>query len=532
VHHPYHLIHVPAPTAGEPYAHRWAAVFFLCLSGLLAAFDMSVTNVALPAIAEALRASTSDLQLIVDAYSIVLAGLVLLGGGLADRYGRKGIFLTGLLIFALASIAGAFSCSALELIVARAFMGLGAALALPPTLSILTVLFPPEERGKAIAVWAGYCGVGVAAGPIISGFLVDRFWWGAVFLISVPCCAIAALGTALLVPTSRRPHTPSLDWTGAALSVVGLAALLYGIIRAPGAGWLAGPTLAALLLGLLTLAAFVLWELRTPSPMFDVRVFAIPEVSAGATALLLIYLTYLGMLFVVPQYLQVVSGHSPLATGLMLLPMGVTFSILTQGSPRLARRFGVRATLVGSMGLMALGLVVLSLLRWFEGFAVVGLGGALFGAGMAIAMPPASTVVINALPADKAGDGSDVNLISRQLGGAFGVAVVGSVFAVVYAAHISGGLGGMPPAVARGASRSIADTLAVAQTLPASAREALTGHAIQAFMAAAQTALLVAAGLAVLAVILALVLLRRTKGQAEPLEAPARKLSSVSSCTK
>lgn len=437
--HPYHLVHhVEQPPGGELYSKRWLGLLILCTAVLVSAFDMTVTNTALPSITKALGATTSDLQLIVDAYAIVLAGLLLLGGGLADRYGRKGVFMLGLTIFGLASALAAFSTESGQLIGARAVMGLGAALFLPPTLSILTVLFPKEERAKAVGVWAAFGGVGVALGPIIAGLLLSHFWWGSVFFVTVPCCAIAVVGAAFVIPTSRRPRTPSLDWTGGVLSIAGLATLLFGIIEGPDFGWTNPIVVAALVAGVVLIGAFVAWELHTPEPMFDVRVFGLRELVAGATALFLLYVTFVGLLFVLPQYLEGSLKESPLATGMLMAPVGIVFALCSPLSARVLKRLGVRTTLTVSMLVMGAGTLVIATLAWTTGVGLLVAGECIYGVGVALAMPPASTAVINALPVEKAGDGSDVNLITRQVGAAFGVALIGSVFAAASGHGIPG----------------------------------------------------------------------------------------------
>lgn len=455
--------------AGEvdaEYSLRWLALAVVCLAVFIAQVDMTVMNVALPSIAVDLNAQTADLQWVMDSYSITLAGFVLLGGGLADHYGRKGVFMAGLALFGVASLVAASSNSIGQLIAARSFMGLGAALTFPPALSLIAVMFTPEYRSKAVSVWAMVGGTATAIGPIVGGLLLAEFWWGSVLLVNVPAAVIGLVGAALLLPRSKRPGAPPLDFPGALLSVLGLAALVFGIIEGPRIGWSAPIIVGALLLGVAGVVGFVLWELKTDTPMVDVRVFRIKGVSGGGVAITAGMLAITGMLFLLPLYLQSVLGLTALDAGLLLLPFGITFTVVALLSSRIERRIGVRnaitaGTLVAAAGMLALSFVTETS---SSGYALIVIGAIGFGGGSGLMAPPATTAILNALPTEKAGDGSAVNQVTRQVGAAMGVAIVGTVLATVYAKELAPSLSGLSSSQANTADSSINGAQQVAAT--------------------------------------------------------------------
>jgi len=526
IEHPAHLLHehvtrhwaAEHETARAAVAKggrsRWWAMAAIAPAILISAFDMTTLNVALPALTKALRATTSDLQWIIDSYTIVLAGLLLFAQGVGDRFGRKGVYLSGLALFGLASASAAFATTPAQLILARAVMGVGAALLLSPTLAMIAVIFSPEERPRAVAIWVIFGGVGIALGPVLGGLIVDTFGWGGVFLINVPVVIAAFVLSVVLLPNSRKPGDVHLDVFGALLSVAGLATLLYGVIEGPHRGWFVPATLGAIIAGGALTVAFFVWELRSEGPMFDPRVFTNSAVVAGATGLFVNYISFMGMFFLIPQYLQFVEGHSALVTGLLLLPFGLAFIAAAQLVPMVTARFGARTATLAGMVAMAAGLAILALIDGVASYGVTLLGTIVFGAGVGISVGPATTIVVNALPVEKAGDGSSVNLLMRQSGAAFGVAIIGSVFASAYAAQIAPALLGFGPGQAEVIRRSIQGAETVATSLAAPRSAALLVGADRAFLAAARDGLLVASALAAVGAVIAALALRRGRGPA------------------
>jgi EmrB/QacA subfamily drug resistance transporter len=503
---------IDSSASDGPYQYRWFALIVICAALLIGQIDMTIVNMALPSIASDLDADTSDLQWVMDAYTITLAGFVLLGGGLAERYGRKGVFMTGLTIFGAASLTGTWATETWQLIASRSLMGLGAALFFPPALSIVAVVFPKGERAKAIAIWAAAGGIGTVMGPIVGGFLLESWWWGSVLLVNVPVVIAALIGAAFLIPTSRRPGTPPLDRVGAALSVAGLGLFIFGIIEGPKHGWTSPLIIGTLLAGAAFIVAFVLWELRSHFPMLDVRVFRFGGVMAGGLGLTMNLMAVTGALFLLPMYLLSVVGESPLVVGLVLVPFGLFFGTLVFTSGPATEKFGVRRTLtVGLLG-MAAGLVTMSYAPSVSGLWIILLGTAMFGAGAAYVAPPGTTAVLDALPAAQAGDGSAVNQITRQVGAAFGVAIAGSILASVYSSELEPSLSGLSSADASTADASIDGANTVAATL-SSGSQALLDAADAAFISGYRIAMVVLAGLAVLT---ALVVRLKVPPPAEP----------------
>lgn len=511
--HPLHLMHTQEPQSDTPYPKRWTALVFICLIILISALDMTTLNTALSALTRDLGATTSQLQWIVASYAIVLAGLLLFGNGLADRYGRKGALLGGIALFAAASTAAAFSPSAEFLIGMRVMMGIGAALFMPPALSMIAVLFPPEERGRAIAMWAGIGGIGVAVGPTVAGLLVDKYGWGSVFLITVPVALVALVGIALFVPKSRKPETGPPDFVGALLSIAGLGIFLFGLIEGPDIGWLSPVTLGAIAFGLLVVAGYLRHELRADEPMFDPRVLKVGPVYAGGMVVFVIYTTLLGFLFIIPQYLQFVLGQTAFRAGVFMLPFGLAFFVFTQIGPRLTTRVGRRRVLLSGLALMAAAILVLTFLQGHGDSWLVLLGEMMYGAAIGFIIAPATTGIMNSLPLDKAGDGSAVNQLGRQVGGAVGVAVIGSVFATVFGARVVKTLTGAGQGVIETASRSVGGAESYASSLPppSDARALTEIHA--AFVGGARAALLVAAAFVIAAFV---VVLRGMRGSVSP----------------
>jgi EmrB/QacA subfamily drug resistance transporter len=468
---------------GHHYERRWWTLGVLCLSLLTIVVANASLNVALPTLARSLHADASSLQWIVDAYALVFAGLLLTAGSLGDRYGRRGALNVGLIIFGTASGLATLADSPGQLIAARATMGVGAALVMPATLSILAHVFPPEERRHAIAIWAGFAGVGLALGGVISGWLLEHLWWGSIFLLNVFVVTVALVAGAFLVPRAADDHEPGLDPVGALLSIVGLGSLIYAIIEAPTHGWLAANTLLAFGFAVAILVGFGSWELHAVEPMLDLRFFANPQFTAATTSITLMFFASFGMIFVLTQYLQLVLGLSPLASGVRLLPWAATLMVVAPRSSRLVGRFGYRVVVSSGLLVAGGGLALLAGNGVHANEALLALSMVVTAGGVGLVSAPSTGAIIASLPLNKAGVGSAVNDTTRELGGALGVAVVGSVLASIY----RGGL----PTVAGPARESLA---AAIQTTPAFADAAR-----HAYVHAFSVSLLVVSAVTVLA---------------------------------
>lgn len=423
------------------YRYRWWALAVLSLSLLVIGLDNTILNVALPHLSESLGATNSQLQWIVDGYTLVYAGLILTAGSLGDRYGRKGALSLGLVVFGIGSVASAFATSATALIATRSFMGIGGALIMPATLSILTNVFhDPKERGRAIGVWAGVSAAGIAFGPIFGGMLITHFWWGSVFLVNVPVVILALVAGYKLLPTSKDPSQPKLDPIGAVLSVVMLVTLLWGLIEAPTKGWTSTPILTAFIAGLVLLGLFIAWELHTDHPMLEVRFFANARFSAANAGITLVFFALFGSSFLITQQLQFVLGYSPLKAGFAMMPIAVPLLILGPTSARIVERLGTKIVVTAGLVLASAGLFWLSTISYGDGYTAVLYPMIVLAAGMGLTMAPATESIMGAIPRSKAGIGSAMNDTTRQVGGALGVAVIGSVLASVYRPHVTDNL--------------------------------------------------------------------------------------------
>jgi EmrB/QacA subfamily drug resistance transporter len=452
----------------------------------ISAMDMTIVNVALPDMSNDLGAGIGELQWVLDAFLVSLAGLLLVGSGLADRFGRRRVFLAGLVGFAAASVLTAASQTVGEVIAARVLMGVAAACVLPPALSLLAVLFPPELRPKAVGIWSAVAGFGLALGPVVGGVLVDVAGWRWVFLVNVPFVLLAAPFGLRWLPESRRPGAPPLDLAGAALSTVALIGIVFALIEGVDAGWTSPTVLCAAAVGIAAAGAFFAVERRRAQPLFDVRVLARTRVAAGALAILACYIATLGMLFLLPQYVQYVQDDSALAAGFELAPFGLGLGGLAAVSVRLVPRYGPRVVLLAGLLAAAAGFVPLLFLSGDSSPALVVLGTGIVGCGIGLAAPPATAVIMNDLGLEKAGDGAAVNQLARQVGGALGVAIVGSLFAAIYAARVTDDSGA--PAAAEESIEAATD---VASRLHGAARVDLVNDAVTSFDVAARWGLAV-----------------------------------------
>ncbi len=490
----------------DTYRRRWWTLVVLSVSLLIIGIDDTIINIAIPTLQRELGASASALQWIVDAYIVVFAGLLLTMGALGDRFGRKRFLQLGLLVFAASSVYGAYAASTSQLIVARALMGVGGALIMPSTLSILIDVFPREERVKAIGIWTAIAGLGIPIGPIVGGWLLGQFWWGSVFLLNVPI-AVAALSAGLvLVPESRHPAPPRPDLPGLALSVAALTSLVYGIIDAPTRGWTSLPVIGSLGAALVTGAAFLLHESRVDEPMLDLRLFRNPRLGWGTGAVTLAGLAIGGLAFELTQYLQFVQGYTPLQAGLRFLPIAIGFGIAGPITQRVVPRLGTGRTVAAALGGAAVLFAALSRVQPGTSYWLMGAALLLIGLGVGAAFVPSTDAVMAAVPGANAGLGSALNDSGRQVGAALGVGILGALANGLYGSRIAGALSTFSPSVAASAKRSVGAGLQVAGGMGGPAGETLRRAANTAFMDGFGLAML--AGAAILAAGAVLVLRR------------------------
>lgn len=455
---------------------RWWVLAVLCLSLVMVILGNTVLNVAVPTLVRELEGSATELQWIVDAYALVFAGLLLTCGALGDRFGRKGALQAGLVVFGVASLVSTRATEPEHLMATRAVMGVGAALVMPSTLSILTNVFPPHERARAIAIWAGLSGAGAAIGPIAGGWLLEHFYWGSVFFLNVPVVVLALVAGGVLVPTSRDDAQPPLDIPGALLSIAGLGALLYAIIEAPNHGWGGGQTIAGFALAAAFLGAFAWWELRSAHPMLDLRFFRDRRFTTSSIAVMLVFFSMFGSFFLMTQYLQLVHGYSALAAGFRTLPSALVMMVMAPNSARLVERFGARAIVTTGLSLVAVGMLGLSTLGVDTGYPQFFACLVVMASGMSMVMPPCTALIMSSLPLGKAGVGSAVNDTTRELGGALGVAVLGSALASIYASHLEPFTSQLPAELGAIATSSLGGALQLGDV------PGLAGAARQAFV--------------------------------------------------
>ncbi|MGY1855284.1 MFS transporter [Modestobacter sp. SYSU DS0290] len=505
----------PALTTPTPlpagYDRRWWVLATMVVCLLMVIMGNTILNVALPTLQRELDATQGELQWAIDSYILVFAGLLFSWGVLGDRFGRRKVLLAGLTIFAVGSVLAAFSDSALELIAWRAVMGVGGAAVQPATLAVITNVFPAGERGRAIGLWAGASGLAVAGGPLAGGLVLEHYWWGAVFLLGVPVAAVGVLGILLVVPESRDPAPGRLDVPGVLLSIVALAGLVFGIIRGGSDGWSAPLTWAPLGGGALLLAFFVWWQRRTTHPALDVTLFRNPAFSAAAGALTLNFFALQGATFYLVYYLQGVREYSPLASGASLVPVALGIAVMAPRSSVLAERFGAKAVCATGFTLIALSFAGIQLLDADTPLWLVLSVLALQGIGMGSVMAPATESIMSVVPREKAGAGAAVNNAVRQVGGALGVAILGSVLAGAYATRLGDDVDALPPAAREQASESIIGTLAAVERARAAGGEAASGvgavvePAREAFVGAMHLTAVGTAGCAVIAAVVVLV---------------------------
>jgi EmrB/QacA subfamily drug resistance transporter len=473
----------PASTPGPPRT-RWLALAVLCVTLLMVTLDITVLNVALPTIVRSLNASTTGLEWIVDSYVIVFAGLLLSMGSLADRIGRKKVFLAGLAIFGATSIWAAYSGSVGTLIAARAVMGIGGAFMMPSTLSLISSIFTDAgERQRAISIWAATTGLGAAVGPIIGGLLLAHFSWGSVFLINVP---IAVLGFAFalpLIPESKNPDAPSPDPAGALLSIAGLGLLVWSLIEAPAKGWTSALVLGAGIGGLALLALFAAWEVRCTHPMLNMALFRKREISGAVLSQGLAVFGFYGALFLLTQFLQFSLGYSALTAGLCILPAAGALVVAAPLSELIVRKIGIRFTATAGLAIVAGGFWQISAATAATGYSGIVLGLILAGGGVGLVLPAATESVMGTLPQGDTGVGSAINNTFMQVGGALGVAVIGSMLTTRYQDNITAALAPyhVPEAALAAVRGSLGGALAVAARVGGTGGAALAHLAKDAF---------------------------------------------------
>jgi len=466
------------------HERRWLILGVLCFSLLVIVLDNSILNVALPSIVRQLHATNSQLQWMVDSYTLVFAGLLLTMGSIGDKFGRRPALQAGFLIFGAGSLLSALAGSPNQLIASRAFMGIGGALIMPATLSIITNVFSGSERPKAIGVWAATAGVGVALGPLTGGALLEHFYWGSIFLVNLPIVTVGVLAGVLLIPNSKDPRAPRLDVPGALLSIAGLSALLYAVIQGPSTGWTAPRTLTFFAVGGLLMAAFFAWERRVDHPMLDVRFWRNPRFSGASAAIAITFFAMFGSIFLLTQYLQFVLGYSPLATGLRLLAFAVPMMVISPLAPNLVKRIGTKLTVAAGLACNAAGLIALGGLGQTATLPDLTWRMALAATGMALTMSPATESIMGSLPLARAGVGSAVNDTTRQVGGAVGVAVIGSIFSSLYGSKVVSALQGrgLSASVVHNAKQQLGNALQAATHLPGAAARSFVTLAKGAFL--------------------------------------------------
>jgi len=508
-------------------SRRWWILAVLCLSVLLAVVDNTIVNVALPTMSRTLSASTQDLQWIVDAYTLVFAGLLIVGGNLGDRLGRRRVLQAGLALFALTSVAAALSRTTGELIASRAAMGVAAALIYPATLALLTNVFTDaRERATAIGIWSGVSGLAVAIGPVTGGLLLRHFSWSSVFYVNVPVVIIALAAGMRLLPESRDPKAGRFDPLGALLSIAGVGLLVWTVIEAPRHGWASAVTIGGFAGALVILAAFVGWQLRRPDPMLDVRLFRNPRFTAASGAIALAFFGLFGFIFLITQYFQVVLSWDPLRAGVATLPFALVTGLVSPAAIALMKRVGTKAVVTAGLALMSAGFVVAagtSVDSAYWGRIITAM--ILIAAGLALTASPATEAIMGALPPSQAGVGSAVNDTTRELGGTLGVAIIGSVMSSAYSSHVLTALtkAGAPAALTSAAQQSVVAGLRAAAYLPPGLRGFAADATRQAFIAGLNHGSLVAAGATAVAALATLAFLParvRPPVAARPASAP------------
>ena len=497
-----------APVDDAVHRRRWSILAVVCLAVFVTVLDGTIVNVAIPTLAVELDASTRELQWIVDAYLLVFTGLLLAAGGLGDRYGRKKMLVSGLVVFGVTSALAGSMSTAGGLIAGRALMGVGAALIFPATLAIITNVFrDPIERAKAIGVWSAVTGMAVAAGPVSGGWLLEHFWWGSIFFVNVPVVIVALVAVVVLVPESKEAGAPRLDIGGIVLSIAAITTLVFSIIEAPEWGWLDPKTLAGFALAAVLLAAFVWWELRREHPMLPVSIFRNLRFSAASISVTSAFFALFGFIFLITQYFQLVKTYTPLQAGVRTLPVAASIAIASVLAPKVVERVGTSRVVATGLGFMSIAFLWIGLTAQAD-TSYLEIAGQMIvlGTGLGLTTAPATESIMGSLSPEKAGIGSAVNDTTREFGGTLGVAIIGSVFSSLYIGSLdsAGGVfASLPPELQEATSESVGAAGVVAGQLGADAPAFIT-QVNDAFLTGLHAGSFVCAGVAAVGAIFAL----------------------------
>lgn len=511
----------PSWRPGQSHPRQGLVLAIMCLCLVLVVAAVSSLNVAIPTIVRELDPTSTEQLWIIDAYGLVFAGLLLLTGALGDRYGRKYALIIGLVIFAAAASVAGLANDPVQLIAFRAVMGIGAALIMPATLSTLTVVYAPQDRAKAIAVWAGFAGAGGAIGPLASGLLLKWFWWGSVFFVVVPIALVALVAVVAVVPNSADQERHRLDYGGAVLSVVMLASIVYAIIEGPEAGWSSPLVVGGFVLGAVMIVAYIAWERRQEHPLLDPGYFRIPRFGLGALTVTAAFLAMFGLFFLLTLYLQFVLGYSPLEAAVRQLPFPLVMILVSPRSPKLVAKLGAYRVVTLGFLIMAVGFLIATRFSVGGSYWVVLVAVVPMALGMALVMPPTTNAIVTSLPQDKAGVASAVNDTTREVGGAVGIALLGTLMTVGYHAHMTAEkTAGLPDPLAKLAQDSIGGATLAAQQLTAAdpgaapLAQQLVTNAQAAYVTGARVSFVVAA---VVGLVLAAVIYRFYPRSATPI---------------
>jgi EmrB/QacA subfamily drug resistance transporter len=495
------------------FATRWKGLIFIGISLLVISLDNTILNIALPTLSRDLNASISDLQWLVDAYTLVFASMLLTMGAVSDRYGRKRALQIGLVLFGLGSLAAALSSGSLELILIRGFLGIAGALIMPSTLSIINVTFPTKERPQAIAIWAAIFGLGFGFGPVVAGALLKFFSWHILFLINIPIVIIALIGGYRYLGESRDETAAKIDIPGMIFSASGFFALIYGIIEAGVKGWGDPTVLAIFALAVVLLGIFAFIESRTEQPMMPLYLFKNLSFSGASVALALVVFSMAGSLFFVSQYMQTILGYDTFMAGLGTLPMAVGMFVVSPFSANISKRIGIKFTVGLGIGLAAVGLFYMGMVyRADTPYILIAIGQLILSFGLSLAMAPATNSIMSAIPADKAGVGSAMNDTTRELGAALGIAVLGTFMNNSYVNGVQS-LQQAIPLLPKEAMDAIASSIQAAHAIaadprvPAAFGKIILDTANGAFVDGMGHAMLIGAGIMAVSVVFVLVVL-------------------------